>query len=454
VNRRKLLSGAAALSAYAALPKGARGQPSPPRGPSRSDIDLMPRNRGFMRSALPNVTSSATTGNGAVVLTLSSQWGLESDFDLVRLIYASPVATGYTIVATKASPSSAIGNMTSPVNAAGSVDFTMFQQVYFNNAGLDVLPQDQTIYGSGTTSFTVPGDAGSLNQPIKYYSDWLRISSIARTDAGTLPLLMVRTLTDATDTFRQGFTGATQASWDTYDAGRVLNTLNQVADHVTTPDAFTGAASTRQTPIGIQYMTREAGYSVLLVGDSLTQGTGSGTNFHPWGVLSCQALSTPTRPISWWNQGWSGQVSADYWANGYTAFKACKPDIVTIPAWTPNDGLLQANADTGWSRAVDFASYVRKNGATPVFMGPLPWRPITTGAQEAARLSARTRMLNAAAQGGCMALDWEAAVGSGASPNKLAAGMESGTVNHPSDLGYQTMDQQVFRPVLAKLTQR
>jgi lysophospholipase L1-like esterase len=405
---------------------------------------------GLMRSWVP--MPNGNTVVGAAITTLSTQWGLESDYDLVRLIYQSPSVTGYTIVKAAISPSSAIGNATSPVNAAGAVDFTMFQPVFFNNAGLDVSPQEQTIYGSGITTLTLPGNAGNLAQPNRYYSDWMRVPSLARTDGGATTLLMTRHLTDATGTYRNP--AVNQAAWAAAAQGRLLTSFFLAGDWVTSPTFMSGAPSIGQySPVGVEYMTRTPGFSVLGVGDSITEGTGSSTGAHGWGYLSCLALSTPAQPISYWNQGWQGQESEDFWANGYTALKACKPDVATIAVYSSNDGaraLTQATADAAWSRAMDLASYCMKNGIVPILEGPVPVSLITTAPQEAARQSARTRMLAAGANGMAI-LDWEATLGTGASPNRIQPALVAADNLHPNDGGNALMDSAVFRPVLANI---
>jgi hypothetical protein len=260
---------------------------------------------------------------------------------------------------------------------------------------------------------------------------------------------MCRHLTDATATYRSAGFPTTQATWNLFAQNRTLNLFTDFGvDNVTAPAALVSAnAGSLITPDGVQYMSSVPGYTVLGIGDSLTQGLQSSTGIHSWAVLSCLALSTPSRPVTFWNQGVSGTTSDKYWANGYTAFKACKPDVVTIPVWTPNDAATQAAADTAWSRATDFADYAARNGAVPVLMGPVPWLGITAP-WELARLSARTRMLNAASKGMAV-LDWENVIGTGASPNTIQPALLA--TAHPNDAGYALMDSAVFRPVLANI---
>lgn len=418
-------------------------------------VRTIPRIQSLTRTWLPQCQNWVTVT--AAQYTVASLWGLESDYSLVRLIYGNNAANAYTISLAKVSPSSALGDGHSPVNAAGAQDFTMFVPVTFNNAGADVQPQDQTAFGSGTTSFTVPANAGNLNQPTRWYSDWARVQSLARTDGGANPLLLCRHLTDSLGTYRCTNMLPAQGVWNNIALNRPLIANYKLGlDSVTTPGLIPAPTNSLQflTPDGVQYVSSGSpGFSVLGVGDSLTRGFGSSTTFDSWAYLSAMALSTPSRPISHWNQGWQGQQSPDFWANGYTAFKGCKPDVVTIAVWSPNDGLTQAAADAAWSRAMDFAQYAARNGAVPVLMGPCPWSGITTGAQETARLSARTRMLNAMANG-MLGLDWENVIGTGASPNRIQPGLVAADNQHPNDAGNALMDTQVFRPVLARILQR
>jgi hypothetical protein len=332
-----------------------------PPGITPAQIRGIPRAPGLLRSWVPQVNGN--TAAPAAINTFSTQWALESGYVMARLIWQSPAAVGYTVVEAAISPSAAVDNGHSPINAAGASDFTMFVPVFFNNAVLDVSPQDQTIYGSGPRSFTVPGNAGSLARPPRYFSDWVRVVSLARIDGGTLPLLLTRILTDASGTYRNSAVGV--ALWAALAQGRLLSSFFLAGDWVTSPTFMSGAPTANQfTPAGVQYMGSAPGFSLLPIGDSLTQGAGSSDGLHGWPYLSAMALSAPGVPISVWNQGWQGQQSADFWANGYSAFKACKPDVVTIATWTPNDGLTQAAADAAWSRAMDLAHYVRDHHRT------------------------------------------------------------------------------------------
>lgn len=405
----------------------------------------LPSSPGLIRSCLLN--SKTWVPVTAFQFTLSSQWGLETDYDSVRFIYSNDSASPYTITQVKVSPSAAVGDGTSPINSAGANDFSMFAQVFFNNAGLDVAPMDQTVYGSGTATFTVPANAGSLAQPTRWFSDWTRVSSLPRIDGGVQPLMMARTLTDALGTFR--CSNLNTVGWSPFSQGRVLaGYFKQGVDSVTAPALISNPTLLNfLTPDGVQYLGRVNSISVVGIGDSLTQGQGSTTFYHSWAYLSCLALSTPSRPISYWSQAKQGQVSSDFWANGYTAMKAVKPEIVTIAAWSPNDGLTQATADAGWARAMELTNYAMKQGSVPVIMGPVPWSGITTAAQEAARLSVRTRMLQAGALG-LKVLDWEAIIGTGASPNRIRPEFIAADNQHPNDVGNQMMDAGVFRSVL------
>jgi hypothetical protein len=412
-----------------------------------TQMRTLPRVSSTLRSWHPKANENGAAP--AAINTFSTQWGLESGFDMVRLVYNSPSATGYTIVKAAVYPSSAIGDGFSPLNAAGAADYTMGVPITFNNLGADVAPEDQAVFGTGAASLAVPGNAGSLNRTPFYYSDWAMVSSLDLTDGSALPLLITRHLTDAAGTY-QTVVMPLPTAWNAVAQGRVMTSFFGSGDRVGSTMAGGSGISQDVTPIGIQFVTRTPGFSVLLVGDSLTEGAGSSTKVHSWGYLSALALSTPTRPISVWNQGWQGQQSADFWVNGIVAFKACKPDVVTIAVWTPNDGLSQAGADISWAHCMAFANFVMKNGAVPVLMGPCPWSGISTGPQEAARLSARTRMLQAQADG-FFVLDWEAALGTGASPNRIQPALLAVDGQHPNDAGNSAMDSAVFRPVLAAI---
>lgn len=403
------------------------------------------RTPSLMRTWMPNGRQWAAVT--AATWTLCSQWELEDDFDLIRFVYSNNGSTAYTIQLAKVIASASLGNGTTPLDSTGAANFA-FTQVFFNNAGADVLPQDQTTWGSGTATLTVTG--GSANVPVRFYSDWVRIPSVARVDGGTRPILMARHLSDTAGTYLcANFNSATFSAAS--GNPQVLAYGQSGVNSVTTPAALTAPIALNfLTPDAVQYMSRTPGYSVLSIGDSLTQGFGSTGLYQSWAFSACVGLSTPNLPISFWNQGWQGQISDNYWSNGYQAFKGAKPDIVTISTWSPNDGLTQATADAGWSRAMDLANYCIKQGAVPVLMGPLPWGNITTAAEETARLSVRSRMLDAWAKGMAV-LDWEKTMGTGASINRIQPAYLSSDNLHPGDLGNSVMDKAVFRRVLANL---
>jgi len=412
--------------------------------PSIRNGTSVPRIPTLMRTWMPNGKDSAAIT--AATWTLCSQWELEDDFDLIRFVYSNPGATAYTIQLAKVAVSTSLGDGTSPTDSTGATTFAGFSQVFFNNAGADVSPQDQTTYGSGTATLTVTG--GATNVPIRMYSDWVRIPSVSRIDGGTRPILMARHLSDNAGTYR-----CASAVWSTFSGitgnPKIVTIGQSGVDSVTTPAALSSPVTINLlTPDAVQYYTRSLGFSVVAIGDSLTQGYGGTSSIQSWAYTACLGLSTVDKPISFWNQGWQGQTSTNYWSNGYTAIKGAKPDVAVISVWSPNDGLTQATADAGWSRAMDLTQYCIKQGITPVLMGPLPWGNITTAAQETARLSVRTRMLNAWSQG-IAVLDWENTMGTQASPNRIRSDYLNADGLHPNDLGNSAMDQAVFRRVLA-----
>lgn len=406
--------------------------------------------RGFMRSWVPISHGSNTTVTAAS--TYSLQMGLDSDYNLVRMVY-SAWTNGYTISGACVSPTASPGLANDPVNAAGATDQTMWQFVYFNNAGLDVLPQDQATWGSGTRTFAVP--AGSSTRPPRWYSDWVRVRSLDRIDGGVFPLILIRHLTDGTGLQQPPIIG-TLSSWSASSGGRdLVARLHATFDGVTTPAALgTAGLTSIIIPDGVQYISSVPGITVLGFGDSLTAGFGSTTQQHGWGLLACQALSTLSRPITFWNQGWVGSTSDDFWYNGYLAYKGSRPDVVTIPAWTPNDAHTQAAAQLSWSRCMDFVQRVELDKRVPVVMGPMPYGTVTAGAQEAARQWVRSQMLAAASQG-LLCIDWDTVPGlcTGADPNQLLPGLIAGAgqANHPNDAGNQIMDRLGFRPVLSRI---
>ncbi|BCW46639.1 hypothetical protein [Arthrobacter sp. StoSoilB5] len=138
-------------------------------------------------------------------------------------------------------------------------------------------------------------------------TDWISISSLARTDGGTKPLLAARAFMQANATpplYGDGTDSLT--SWARRTDGRIWAARHQ--DGVAVTSGFTDTTNRSQSPIvGFQYLARGKVVTVAAVGDSITDGRG--THLHEGFVLpAIEALSSMSgTAYEYMNCGWSGR---------------------------------------------------------------------------------------------------------------------------------------------------
>lgn len=201
----------------------------------------------------------------------------------------------------------------------------------------------------GSASGSIPTRSGSSRRTY-LLSDYIPVSSVARTDGGTFPLLAIRAYLGTLGTYTLlGASGGTDdlTNWATKPDGRIHVMRYADGDCVTTPASF-GSTTNRSTSpiIGIIYYARGRVVNVAGFGDSISEGRGTyiGDGF---GFPAC-AQATEAANVAafeWSNLGWAGAS----WENGAAtpggirlmvsdAITAALPiDIATLPAWSPND---------------------------------------------------------------------------------------------------------------------
>lgn len=372
----------------------------------------------------PNSVSTNTTW--------ASLLGLEADFDLVQLIYENYVSTPYTVGGAIIAPSAAANDGYYPVDGSGAAQ--AWTQVTFNNGGADSPP---AVTPGGVTTVTVPGViSGSPPNAIesRVFSDWMPVSSLPRTDGGSLPLLMTRSyMATAFTAVVATPTAKLLTEWPTINSGRTIQCYYKSGNFVSNPAGFTTPNGPNQylSIIGVRFYSRAKGIILLVGGDSLTQGLNSTSNHNGFGLQTAKLMSSAARPVSLVNVGYASQTSAAFYQNLMKAIDGFKPTVVTIPVLSPNDTQDQTNADTAWASAQSVYAYAVSKGALPVLWTAFGDTALS-GGTEAIRVAQNQRVRNS----GLRYVDFDAVISDGASPARIKSAYNSGDGRHLNDAGY------------------
>ena len=368
--------------------------------------------------------------NDASGLTYNTAWALESAFDAIQLVFANPKTSGTVLIGpVKVSTAATVGDGN---NSAGTWTNVTF---------------------SGATTVTLP-NATDANDPTLTLSDWIPISSLARSDVvGGLPLLFARMfLPAATTLFPINFnTGITSTGWSSKSDGRIRPCRKQVGDAITTPSAFTSTTETSGCPIyAVRYRARGRVVSVASFGDSIGAGasSGGGTLYGDGHIYrACTALSTLSSPVQLQNMGWGGQTSAQILARAIRAIPVLKPDVAIYSAFTPNDGLPTAETNNAArQRVAQFYSVCADYGVVPVILNGIPMPASTPNVTQDGFRKKYNSELAAFSQ--TIIVDQNSAIGDGALPEGIISG-KSGDGLHPNDAGYELMTVPVKNALLS-----
>lgn len=351
---------------------------------------------------------------------------LEGPCELVRLVYANDGVAPYQV--TRAAIALAQEGATQLV----------WSPVTFNEGGQDVLE--------------VPGTP-SPARPVLAYSDW--IAPLAGQQQDTRPAMLVcrsflanggrAVVPVATDL--AGFNAEPahlgRQIWGYHQSGDVVDTAASLVD--ARPHPF-------MVPHMVQSVGRPHGATIFCVGDSLSRGQGSRCQNSSWGMRAAAALSRPDRPVSYVNGGWSGQVSADFLANGAAQLAAIAPTITCIAPYSPNnvfqgDGSL-TTANAAYYAALALAKTARQAGGVAVLLTPLPWVSASP-AHHMVRHGIVDRV-RALAVAGVPILDFDRAISTGGERPALRPEFDCGDGLHPNDAGYAAM-AEVTVAVLGKI---
>lgn len=320
-------------------------------------------------------------------------------------------------------------------------------------------------YGGGSPATLTPAATNARRSFL--VSDIMPVSSVARTDGGTYPLLVMRAhLFQATgadgNIVISGNGTQSFANWATRPDGRIWRMTDKGGGFAASAQSGMTSANSavgNGSPIaGVIYYARGKVVNVAGFGDSITEGQGSyvGEGF---GFPATQALTATGGGVAyeWSDLGWAGQSTSQIWQNliDTLAVPAFRFDVAVLPDGSPNDVSTTIDATTIASmrrRAVHMTAMLQAKGIQPVLWTWLPSNPAvkTYGASDSLRVAFNNDYRGWAARGGVIA-DFAATL-SGTTDANGQVGMRAGTTSddiHPNDAG-----NALLAPVLVKAISR
>ena len=326
----------------------------------------------LLSKKLSNVLTKSFIGRYTTVVngadhTTSFQMALESPYDAVRFIIPNSVT-------------SSIANCKMKITTGGAAGTA-------GTSGAQA-PSDgswKSVLVGGSATFTLAAGT-SVDVPSFTTTDWYDLSSLDRTDGGTLPLLWARIYIPAAAANRPAFNYASLTKWETESevAGRIFRCRTQAVDGVTTLGNFTlgGSASDYQcVPIIVQYRTRVGGVTVMIVGDSIYEKAGS-TSRYGWQDIAQAAVSTPAKPIEFATMAIGGANSTTMAARVNACVSVINPDICIVPGYEVNDmsePMTQAGINLNERNVETTLGYLRAADVVPVLATGLPTNPTADG---------------------------------------------------------------------------
>lgn len=398
----------------------------------------------FLKAGAYGIANVSASAN----YTFTREIPCETAFTHVRVVFynAAPTAATWGFVAVAAAPTS----------GADGTSLTWYP-VYFN---APTLPQTQIGLSSGTTrSVTVPAAVGSSTFAIPSfaYSDWVAISSVARSDSGTKPLLQVRCWENSA-LGALNWDSTSQANYNTALPGREIKTAvtgDTDGSKVTSAASYAIVPSTSANwyaPFYIEYRTANRGVTVLIIGDSLSTSqiadSGNGNRTASWALRACAAVSTTSLPVACLPMVFPGTPSGSFIETATTCINNAKPDILVISGGSPNDGI--ATVGDQWTNILKVIGYARSRGIQVVVSTVAPWGSNDATAS-APRLTLNANIRAAAAYGLFTLLDFDALLRDTGNPLVLASAYDSGGTHlHWNEAGVAAA-ASAFTPILSSI---
>lgn len=307
-------------------------------------------------------------------------------------------------------------------------------------------------------------------RPSITYIDVAALASVARTDiANGRTIIIYRIEFPANSVASMPMNN--QYYWRGSRAPRVLRTSNQAVQGVTNKAAFTSQAAYAATKGGddyavvpvVQYQTLARGHQVMICGDSIQEGIGGDVRCYGAMERSVYELSTPERPLEYFNAALHAQGPDLYSRMLADHVATVRPTIVTYSPWSGNDVTAGSGLSAAAMRRLKASlgrvfSTLQAAGLRPVVLFPEA-TPVNTGyrnvgANDQARRDFNANWLPKVSAG--FVIKGYAAALTGA---RDAAGQDqikdglSGDGVHPNDAGHDAL-KAVVKPYFQRLLDR
>lgn len=428
-------------------------------GPGGIKVPLSKRKNIITQRLFGEGGPNGSTNNNAGSLLANNTWQVkitaEADFDAVRVIYlnhmSNTVTVAASVAATETAATDSTANLSDPIvggTAYAVLDSTTdaygWRSVTWAGASSVSATAAATPTGQIPNTPAMPYVIPSINA-----SDWIPLRSVPRADGGTLPLLLLRFYID----------GAANAFGYTADAtkyplmrtvtaanrGRIVQMSNVGNNGVTNPAFKPSFLGSTAIPFAIQFRCRRRGATVLVVGDSITENNGLvADRLSNWGLRACADLSTAGFPIAAVNCGCSSMPTTTYWQHGKQMLNAIKPDVAVYAVWSPNNqpftdaALTRYNVSNMLAQAQDFVDYCQQNGVTPILLTGIPYVSMTESTDpERKWLVAEVNKMGSG--GHCIVVDTNAAIGDGATPERIKSAYNYGDGIHPNESAIESV---------------
>lgn len=328
-----------------------------------------------------------------------------------------------------------------------------------NKTGAGLTWINGTFAGAATVTPAAASDAA--NPPLTW-TDWIAINSVPRTDGGKFPLLYVESFvaSGGGNTTVHGTAGSI-ATITNDPAGRIGWTFSVTGDSV---GATVSSPARDVTNFGvIQYLARGKVITVAAFGDSITAGSSAVRAYQSWAYKACAQLSDNYgMSIQYANCGWAGQTTAQILTRLTYNLPLMTPDVVLIPAFSPNDASPPTAASIAAQRSnlVQAVNLCRQYGAIPIIWTGIPKSATATTAAWTQVADDLRKALNASVLNeygtAMITMDLASVMGDGSSPERIrsaALGYPADLSTdwlHPNDAGYEAM-AAVAAPQIAKI---
>jgi hypothetical protein len=368
-------------------------------------------------------------------------------FDAVRLIFANTTNAAVTIDAVCCGATSSIAAYDNVSGTGVSGRAAQWVLGKFTAPGAasttaGVMPANTN---ADITVEALAGGATFATIPSLFYSDWMACESVARTDGGTKPLVLVRAYISQAGAIPLFGTNSSIPDWDDETKiGLVIQNRQKVNDFVTVNNgSYTFAGEFPNNPIlGVEFAMRVPTITMVGIGDSKVRGQASTPDGYNYMEILANSVSTLTAPVIPAIYGWGGQQTSYNFSRWQKLIAAgIKPQIAIFSPFSQNNWTGTASQVSSAQYAtIQFVRSCCERGIFPILVTGEPIGAVddsspTLQADNARKLvNTFIRNLESTYVG---VFDNATVMGDGATPERYKPSMVSSDHVHPNLVGHQ-----------------